>query len=226
MQTAEFSIGGGTALVARWGHRRSADVHCRVSPETFKRTRRRIVAGLAADPSMEDVHVSGRRITALCGKGEFSIAGIVRLLPETSTALDRDIESGIQLEPVAEILAGKLSRLMCEPGDFVSRDLYDICTASDWDPVALEMARSALTSEERNKVVNAIIALGPDAARTGRPIKGPHRPDWLQTLGSRTAKLLAAPVTPEGDRNAETSDASASPFEIPDPAKPPSPFDN
>ena len=138
----DVRIGGGTALAARWRHRRSTDIDLWVAPDLFRR------AG-------EDF----RTLAIEAGAGNVRSA------------------------------RGWLNGIFPE-GEFVSRDFYDLCTASERDGASLERTLTALYSDERREIAREISGFGPSANRRGRPLTEVHRPEWLPDLAGLTARVV------------------------------------
>ena len=122
-------------------------------------------------------------------EGEFSISTTEPLL-DTGADVEREARFGLPLESVAEILARKLLLRMYGNGDFVSRDFYDLCTASERDGASLERALSALPREKRGEISREISGYGPSADRLGRPLTEVHRPEWLPDLARLAARIV------------------------------------
>ncbi|MCY4198062.1 MAG: nucleotidyl transferase AbiEii/AbiGii toxin family protein [Rhodobacteraceae bacterium] len=201
-------LGGGTALAARWGnHRRSTDIDLCLARNIFDKYFDQIAVQLAKNfvGAVKVVDAINPGITARSMEGEFSIATSPPLLPEIVPAemdADRDAVWGIRLEPTAEILAKKLFHRMGEKEKFVSRDLYDIRTAAEEDPDALQRALATLVPAIRNGLVKTVSGLGAQAAKLGRPLTDVHRSDWLPDLGEVAGRIIAegptrTPVAPE-----------------------------
>ena len=156
----EVAVGGGTALAARWKHRRSTDIDLFMTQETFGRPR----DGWA--PLMRDIpllRLQGGHgwCNGILREGEFSISTTPRLLPpEAGQSSDIVCGWGMRLEDPAEILAKKFRLRMYGNGEFVSRDFYDICTAVEQDPTALRTAFAVLSEVERLEIAEEIRSLG------------------------------------------------------------------
>ena len=101
-------------------------------------------------------------------EGEFSIATTEPLL-EPAGPPDREGRHGLLLEPADEILGRKLRLRMYGSGEFVARDLYDLCAAGEKDPAALCRALSVLTPGMRRELAGEVALLGGSAR--------PHRED-------------------------------------------------
>lgn len=185
----DIAIGGGTALAARWRHRRSTDIDLTVSPPAFERASGRMVDLLRAAAVTDVLHGRGW-LSGICVDGEFSISTTPPLLRSPAEPAHQEGRFGILLEPTAEILGRKLRLRMYNNGDFVSRDFYDICTAHERDPSALDQALSTLTEDMRCEIAREIASLGQHASRMGRPLTDVHRPEWLDDLADRTGRLV------------------------------------
>ncbi|MCY4196765.1 MAG: nucleotidyl transferase AbiEii/AbiGii toxin family protein [Rhodobacteraceae bacterium] len=201
-------LGGGTALAARWGnHRRSTDVDLCLPRDVFDRHADKIPELLTANfiDAVRFIPAVNPGINGRFREGEFSIATAPPLLPDiipSENDADRDALWGIRLEPTAEVLAKKLFFRMGARRKFVSRDLYDILTAAEEDPDALQRALSTLDPAIRHSLVETVSRLGAEAAKLGRALTDVHRPEWLNDLGNRASQLIAegagpTPVMPE-----------------------------
>lgn len=191
----DVAIGGGGALAARWGHRRSTDIDISIPGPAFREAKDRLLTLLEAAPVGQVRHGRGW-LNGLCPEGEFSIAATEPLLSPVGPR-DRESRFNLVLEPVAEILGRKLLLRMYGNGEFVARDLYDICIAGERHPAALNRALSLLTADMRRELFAELSGLGPDAARMGRELTEVHRPGWLADLGRRAAALVGPDPAPE-----------------------------
>ena len=185
----DIAIGGGTALAARWCHRQSTDIDMTVPHDMFIGVRVQLAERLTAS-SLTGIRHGQDWLNGETTEGEFSIATIAPLLPHPSVPSDHETMFGLLLDPTSEILARKLRLRIYGNGEFVSRDFYDICTAAERDPVALDQALSTLSAGERIDIAEEIASLGAKAASSGRELKDVHRPHWLPSLASRTAELI------------------------------------
>lgn len=98
-------------------------------------------------------------------EGEFSISKTEPVL-DTGTGVEREARFGLPLEPEAGILARKLVLRMYGNGDFVSRDLYDLCTAAEREGASFERQLSALPSEKRGEIACEITSYGVEPFRS------------------------------------------------------------
>ena len=184
----DVRIGGGPALAARWHHRRSTDIDLWVAPDLFRRAGEDF-RNLAIEAGAANVRSGRGWLNGLFPEGEFSISTTEPLL-DPGIGAEREARFGLPLESVPEILARKLALRMYGNGEFVSRDFYDICTASERDGAALERALTALSSAERSEIAREISVYGPSANRRGQPLTEVHRPEWLPDLAGRTARIV------------------------------------
>lgn len=199
----DISVGGGSALAARWDHRRSTDIAITIPAPVFSEAKDRLLDLLAAAPFGQIRHGRGW-LNGLCPEGEFSFVTAEPLLCPVGSQ-DRESRFNMVLEPVAEILGRKLLLRMYGNGEFVARDLYDICTAGERHPAALNRALSLLTADMRRELFSELSGRGPDAARMGRDLTEVHRPGWLADLGQRAAALIGPDVAPEFRAGVEDS---------------------
>lgn len=184
----DVRIGGGTAVAARWRHRRSTDIGLWVAPDLFRRAGEDFRT-LAIEAGTANVRSARGWLNGIFPEGEFSISTSEPLL-ETGSEAEREARFGLPLESVAEILARKLALRMYGNGEFVSRDFYDLCTASERDGASLEQALTALSSDERSEIAREISGYGPSANSRGRPLTAVHRPEWLPDLAGLTARIV------------------------------------
>ena len=184
----EVRIGGGTALAARWRHRRSADIELCVAPDLLRRAGEDARA-LAVEAGARSVRFGLGWLNGVFPEGEFRISATEPLL-DAGTSVEREARFGLPLESVAEILARKLVLRLHELGELLSRDFYDLCTAAERDGASLERALSALSSDERGEVAREISSLGRSADRRGRALAAVHRPEWLPELARLTARIV------------------------------------
>ena len=180
----DIAIGGGTVLAARWQHRQSTDICLTVPPPAFERESGRMAELLKAAAVTDVLHGRGW-LTGICANGEFSISTTPPLLRSPAKPADHEGRFGILLEPTAEILGRKLRLRMYNNGEFVSRDFYDICTAHERDPSALDQALSSLTEDMGHE-----IARGNRLPGTARV---PHGPAADRRPSSRMAGRSCRP---------------------------------
>ena len=196
-RSSEITLGGGTALAARWHHRVSTDIAIFVPLEAFRRASGEWESRLTSSGA---VKVAGDQgwLTGVFPEGDFSVATTARILPNRrQSVVDRASGWGVELEESAEVLAKKLRLRMYGHGEFVSRDFYDICTAAEEAPSQLRRALSALSPRQRDELGEEIKRFGGRAHGLGRPLLKVHRPEWLNDLAVRCAELVLNGPTPE-----------------------------
>ena len=184
----DVRIGGGTALAAHWRHRRSTDIELCVAPDLLRRAGED-ARTLAVDAGARSVRFGRGWLNGVFPEGEFSISATEPLL-DTGTGVEREARFGLPLESVAEVLARKLVLRLHEHGEYLSGDLYDLCTAAERDGASLEVALSALSSEERGEIAREISGLGRSANMRGQALTAVHRPEWLPELVRLTARIV------------------------------------
>ncbi len=138
-----LTLGGGTALAARWAHRHSTDVDLFVDHDIHLR--------LPASGFRDDLarHIDGHAYLTLTfhqgltridlPAGEVTIDSSYSMTAQTRSA---DTVRGTQIgvHTSAEILARKLGYRILGESAFLSRDLYDLAVARHQDSTALETA--------------------------------------------------------------------------------------
>ena len=78
--TEEIAVGGGSALAARWGHRKRTDINITISAPVFREAQDQLLTRLAAAPIGQIRHRTGW-LNGLCPEGEFSIAATEPFCP-------------------------------------------------------------------------------------------------------------------------------------------------
>ena len=197
LQPSEITLGGGTALAARWHHRVSTDIDIFVPLEAFRRAAGKWEAPLTESGAVQLAGGQGW-LTGIFPEGDFNVVITDPFLANRGrSVVDRASGWGVALEGPAEVLAKKLRLRMYGHGEFVSRDFYDICTAAEKAPLQLRRALSALSPRQRDELEEEIRGFGGRAHRLGRPLLKVHRPEWLNGLAGRTANLVLNGPKPE-----------------------------
>ncbi|MDE0524399.1 MAG: hypothetical protein OXH79_20840 [Boseongicola sp.] len=184
----DVRIGGGTALAARWRHRRSTDIVLCVAPDLLRRAGED-ARTLAVEAGARSVRFGQGWLNGVFPEGEFRISATEPLL-DAGSGVEREARFGLPLESVAEILARKLVLRFHEHGEYLSGDFYDLCTAAERDAASLEQALSALSSAGRGEIAREISGLGRSADRRGQALTAVHRPEWLPELARLTARIV------------------------------------
>lgn len=190
---APYSIGGGTVLALRWGHRESEDVDLTMDeasgPERLNRLRQpgwlTKIAALGGevrptrDASLFTASFGSQRVDVWAKDPKIRKG-------EQTVVVEGRAE---RLLSTAQIVAGKLER----GEDLLARDVLDVCEAAERDPESLEAAVNREPPEWINHVAglwaagNAHVAA--DARTTLRGLSGDCR-RRLDTLGKRAAAAL------------------------------------
>ena len=142
-----LTLGGGTALAARWHHRESTDVDLFTAPGLFQRAGLhpttlegliRSISGLTLDSlTVDEVNCH-----AAFREGQLDLLSQPPIMPKYRS---RDFVAGtsIRIETNAAILARKIHQRILTMGLLYPRDLYDIACAAKLDPEALKAAWAA-----------------------------------------------------------------------------------
>ena len=179
----DLLLGGGTALAARWQHRKSFDIDLFVDPSTY---RRKILAR-SAECLDRLRQVGFFRLAALGEEGIGLQHGggkvdVVACFPVTGLGRSRDVVAGtgIAVERNAEILAKKLHRRILGHGRILPRDLYDLAYARRFEPEALEAAWDAMRVPDPDVLVAALGSFSPGwMDRHEERVEGVRHPELL-----------------------------------------------
>ena len=174
-------LGGGTALAARWHHRRSTDVDYFIKPEPYAvlhANRERFQDDLQrATGGVRDLTIgpASARIILADG-GEISVSTTPGFTPNPRSP-DTVRGTAIGVETSAEILARKIGGRILRNNIFVPRDLYDIAVAKHHEPDALETALGRFTPRQLQDIASELRSLGREWMTThAQPVVAPSRP--------------------------------------------------
>lgn len=179
-----LTIGGGSALSARWDHRRSFDVDLFTTKFGVTNRVHQRLSELEEAIASQAAHLEH-----FCSldRGEilFPDGGSVSWLHApriTKPGRSRQFEphTGLAIETNAEILAKKLYFRIYANYDYLPRDLYDLAWAiTHAPPRTMEAATRIFTSRDRNLLANSFIHLPADTMRAkGRnSLLSPRDPD-------------------------------------------------
>lgn len=152
-----FVLGGGTVLASRWSHRVSTDLDfflyadAALIPRHIKDAGERL-----ADMShiFEDLVVHTRHLSFVCMGAK---ASVFSNPPLTHTTIsEQETVTALRLDTTDEILAKKLSGRIMGLGEFLIRDLYDICVASHLDGDAYRKALTVLTDGDLDDMASEL----------------------------------------------------------------------
>ncbi len=188
----QISIGGDTALAARWNHRKTTDINLFMKFEDFRSMIEFLETRLFQVPGLLDLRCGEDWYRGYFAEGEFYIAVTYPLLPaESITTPDKSEYGEFRLEFVDEILAKILRFRMYGNGEFLARDFYDLVTAEEKDQEALNRALSVLKWDQRETLAKEINSIWSKIPLVGQPLEGVHRPEWLSDLALRTSAIIA-----------------------------------
>ncbi len=150
---AQWSIGGGTILARRWGHRESTDIDLTVPVGTGIHTLDDRVGGtLRVDMTAAgaaDVSTGKTRHRIVFERGSIDIAEMdARPAAGGQTAVIDGHE--VAVKSTMQILRGKLERALRQESPV--RDLFDVAVAHHADPDALAEAANMLGEDEIRQV--------------------------------------------------------------------------
>lgn len=176
-----ITLGGGTALAARWGHRHSTDVDLFVDPDPYAelfRNSQRFLANIERHTgAVEQLGVGPGYALIALPEGEITVLTTNSL---TRRPISTDTVRGtrIAIETNAEILAKKLAHRLSVYHIFVPRDLYDIAVARRFDPEALDTAIATIPPPSLDDISKQLGLLSPGWADAHpQPLLSPKHPD-------------------------------------------------
>ncbi len=165
VEPESLSIGGGTVLAARWGHRRSTDIdffcEAAVYAELDVRRRKELEEALRTVPGVKAETLWCDPIATWCAVGKTEVTILPRsriraLAGRGSSYLDA---TRIELQANAEVLYGKIVRRMLEAEEVHVRDVYDIVYAAEHDRKSLEATKRFIGDETLENVAMLIEGL-------------------------------------------------------------------
>lgn len=150
----KYTIGGGTILAARWGHRRSTDIDLTVpegsglsiaTEEHAAEIRERMIGLGSEEPMLTGRHY---RMDFPAGRIE-----ITELNPRPAAGSETCSCDGYTVEALSatQVLRGKLERTLME--EIPARDLFDVVVASQIDVSSLHGAVNMLTPDDQRTVM-------------------------------------------------------------------------
>lgn len=163
-----YTIGGGSVLAARWGHRHSYDVDLMVDPKA--------VLGMLAEANNPASRFEAR-MRALGGRPAFDSDLRLWRIPFEDGRRKLDLwatrpllgagehvatieERTERVLSSAQILRGKLERSQ----DHLARDVFDLAKAAEKEPEALEAAVNAISRELADSIAQSFHWAGPAIA--------------------------------------------------------------
>lgn len=180
-------IGGGTALEARWHHRRSTDLDL-FAPLPYlssfmKVPRDRIEAELRdraeASPRL-DAFVGVTHLRCVVAGVPVSLSGTRGFWNEDNDPC-MEASSGLWLASSADVLLRKMQGRTLAQGRVVARDAYDFVVARAVDPVAFRDAIAHLDEGEAEVIADTFATFADTPPRTeGRSVEAPAFPTVLE----------------------------------------------
>ena len=197
-------IGGGTALEARWHHRRSTDLDLFAPVPYLSRLMK--VPRDRIDRELQDLAVPSHPMDVFVGATHLRcvVAGVPVSLSGTRGFWTEDHDpcveasTGVPLAASADILLRKMQGRALAQGRAVARDAYDFVVAQAFDPVSFRDALAHLDEEQALVIAETFDALADTPPRAeGRGVEAPVYPVILE----RGLWKLAAQVfrDPQGD---------------------------
>ena len=197
-------IGGGTALEARWHHRRSTDLDLFAPVPYLSRLmsvpRDQIDRELhdhAAPSQPADIALGATHLRCVVAGVPVSLSGTRGFWTEDHDPCV-EASTGMPLAASTDILLRKMHGRTLAQGRAVARDAYDFVVAQAFDPVSFRDALAHLDEEQAQIVAETFDALADTPPRAeGRGVEAPAYPAILE----RGLWKLAAQVfrNPQGD---------------------------
>ena len=166
-----LTIGGGTVLAARWGHRRSTDIDffCESAAyaELDERRRKELEEALRTVPGIETETLWCDPIATWCTvRGtEVTILPRPRVRPLAEQGDSYLDSTRIALQANAEVLYGKIVRRMLQAEEVHVRDVYDVVYAAEHDRASLDAAKEFIGRETLENVAVLFEGLPPGWTR-------------------------------------------------------------
>lgn len=191
-------IGGGTALEARWHHRRSTDLDL-FGPVPYlaalmklprERVQREFRDHVARTPQGTDSLLALDALDALgtlsTTQLRFAVAGVPVSLSGTRGFWKEDHDpcveasTGMPLAPSADILMRKMQGRLLTQGLALPRDAYDFVVAHALDPISFRDALAQLDEHQAGAIAETfeVLANTPQKAQ-GRGIEAPAYPSIM-----------------------------------------------
>lgn len=207
-------IGGGTALAARWRHRRSTDLDlfapapylsslAKAPIEQIERELRERAG--RAHPA--DIAIGRTHLRCLVAEVPVSLSGTRGFWTEDHDPC-AEASTGVPLAASTDILLRKMQGRTLAQGRAVARDAYDFVVAQAIDPVAFRDALAHLDGEQAEVIAETFDAFADAQPRSeGRGVEAPAYPAILE----RGLWKLAAQVlrNPRGDFGIAKGDRDA-----------------
>ena len=155
-----LSLGGGTVLAARWGHRKSLDVDLFCQPDVYAelgpKSRAEIEALIKQIPGCEQEATWCEDIATYAEIDGIEATVLPRPAAMGSKRATMLRGTKLRLQSSEEILYRKIVGRMYEAGEITVRDTYDVACALREDPGALQAAVGHIDEEILEDVIITI----------------------------------------------------------------------
>ena len=180
-------IGGGTALEARWHHRRSTDLDL-FAPVPYLSSLMRVprdqidreLHDRAAPSPPVDTSVGATHLRCLVAGVPVSLSGTRGFWTEDHDSCV-EASTGMPLAASTDILLRKMQGRTLAQGRAVARDAYDFVVAQAFDPISFRDALAHLDEEQAHVIAETFDALADTPPRAeGRGVEAPTYPAILE----------------------------------------------
>ena len=195
-------LGGGTALEAKWHHRRSTDLDLFIETETntladvCKIDPGEVAGVLTQMPGVTDVQPTRRSFLSMVVNGTPVSLAVVGQFFTDDTDPCCEASTRTPLASNTDVLLRKLQGRLALAGQAVPRDAYDIVVAQHVDFASFRDAYAHLDDEEIERIKATLEArIGmPDTAREA--IDNPAHPQLLEDLWQHACRAVEEPNRP------------------------------
>ncbi len=196
----ECRLGGGTALAARWQHRKSTDldIFCKGEAiDTLFHAGKAEIGDLLNKCIQDGIPITGNAFLNNDEILHFQIDEVPVSLGRTNEFVgarsgEAETLTGLELSSTVDILYKKLAHRTFRTQEITIRDAYDYLTAQKRDPEALVMAWNLLRDDQKDYIAktHAKHAFDDVPVGGGRPVAFPDDPEMLVNLHDKMAKLF------------------------------------
>ena len=148
----------------------------------------------AANQPFRELTVQARYLSFECMGTNVSIFTTMSLTHALS--VEHESATGLSLEATEEILAKKLSGRIVGLGDFLVRDVYDLCVASYLDADAYEKALRVITREQMADVASELGSLAVRTPQSLAPLISPKYGLLAERVWLRAQSLFSGQRLP------------------------------
>ncbi len=187
----DLVLGGGTVLASRWDHRVSTDLAFFaygddvLMPQYIEEVGQELAS---SHHLFQDLTVHTRYLSFVCMDTNVSIFTTNSLTHAHS--VEQESKTGLLLEATEEILAKKLSGRIMGLGDFLVRDVYDLCVASYLDADAYENALRVITKVQMADIASELKNLAARPPHPQAPLLSPKYPVLAENVWLHAQSLF------------------------------------